>query len=304
MDLPAQIKIGSRKSPLAMAQAELVKKSLLDLLPALHIEIMTFQTSGDLFLGSLSEVGGKGLFTKEIEDALLAGQIDIAVHSMKDMPTDLPTGLIIPCVLPRENPLDVLVCALSSTIEGLPQNAKVGTSSLRRTSQLKALRPDLQILPLRGNVGTRMQKLANGEYNALVLAAAGLKRLGIWNEQVHVIPADLMLPAVAQGAIGVECRADALSVMLMLEQLNDPTTANAVAAERAMLKVLDGSCKTPIGGYATLIGGILTLEGYVGRPDGQNSVKERLSVAVDDAQEIGHDLGQAILSKMGKDFFK
>ena len=240
------IRIGTRKSPLALAQAEIVRQKLSAAWPGLETEIVTFTTSGDKFLDQpLSEIGGKGLFTKEIEEALLDGSIHIAVHSMKDMPTVLPKGLVIGAVLEREDPRDVLIGMGFDSLDSLPLAATVGTSSLRRTAQLKIRRPDLNIVPLRGNVQTRLSKLEAGEVQATMLAKAGLNRLELEVEGA-VLSTDDFLPAIAQGAVGIECREGDPEVRATVAALSHQTTEFAIDCERAFLAVLDGSrlCKT------------------------------------------------------------
>ena len=280
------IKIATRKSPLALAQADAV---------ALCLgggEILGMTTSGDRFQGQpLSELGGKGLFTKELEEALLDGRADIAVHSLKDMPTVLPDGLVIACVLPREDVRDVLISRHGTTIMGLPRGAKFGTSSLRRAAQLLHLRPDLEIVPLRGNVQSRIDKIENGVADATMLARAGLNRLNIHDDRAHTIPVTECLPAVAQGAIGIECRAGDAKILELLATVNCAETMAAVLCERAFLRVLDGSCRTPIAGYARIEGGVLQFNGLVASHDGREVRRVHGSGAVADAERIGREAG-------------
>ena len=259
MSNQASLRIGTRGSPLALAQADETRARLIAAHPQLAapggIEICVIKTTGDKVQDRpLSEIGGKGLFTKEIEEALLAGEIDVAVHSMKDVPTWLPDGLVIDCLLPREDPRDVLIATAGTSIATLPRGAVVGSASLRRAAQVKALRPDLSIVPLRGNVETRIAKVQRGDATATLLALAGLKRLHKQNVATAILSVDEILPAVAQGAIGLETRAGDDRVNALLAPLNDRTTQLRVAAERACLAVLDGSCRTPIAAFAELDG--------------------------------------------------
>ncbi|MDP6352239.1 MAG: hydroxymethylbilane synthase [Alphaproteobacteria bacterium] len=307
---PTRLRIGSRGSPLALAQAHEVRARLRARFAALAeedaLEIVVIKTTGDLTLDrTLADIGGKGLFTKEIEDALLAGRIDIAVHSMKDVPTWLPDGLVIDCLLPREDPRDVLLSRNGLALSDLPAGAVVGTASLRRRAQVLARRPDLAVVPLRGNVGTRLDKLARGEVDATLLALAGLRRLG-QDAVAHQVldPAD-MLPAVAQGAIGIECRADDGEVQTLLAQLDHPPTALAVAAERAMLARLDGSCRTPIAGLAVPDGdGRVERRGLIAKPDGAAGIADSEVGPVADAVEIGTELGARLARRAGPGFLE
>ncbi|MDX1485314.1 MAG: hydroxymethylbilane synthase [Alphaproteobacteria bacterium] len=299
--------IGTRGSPLALAQATMVRDLLRTTHPALEVDLTVIKTSGDRFLDRpLAEIGGKGLFTKEIEDEMLAGRIDIAVHSMKDVPTALPAGLHIPCVLPREDPRDVLLAADPGVtgMEDLKRQARVGTASLRRKAQLLNLRPDVTVVPIRGNVGTRMAKLAAGEVDATFLAVAGLKRLGLAEKAVNILGVDEMLPAVAQGAIGIECRADDAAAARAVAPLNDAVAATAIAAERALLAALDGSCRTPIAALAELAGnGDLTLRARVVAPDGGARFDARRTGSENDAEAIGRDAAAELRAAAGEAFF-
>ncbi len=309
MTLRPRIRIGTRGSPLALAQAEEVRRRLAAAWPELAapdaVEIVPIKTSGDRIQDrTLATAGGKGLFTKEIEEGLLAGTVDIAVHSMKDMPTWLPDGLTIPCLLPREDPRDVLIASGVRALADLPQGAVVGTSSLRRQAQLLARRPDLRIVNLRGNVETRLRKIAAGEADATLLALAGLKRLGMAEHAAATLPTDDMLPAVAQGAIGIECRGDDAATQDMLAPLHDAVTGAAVAAERAMLERLDGSCRTPIAALATVDGaGGLTLDGLIATPDGRRVLRARRDGDARDAMALGRDAGEELRRAGGPDFF-
>jgi hydroxymethylbilane synthase len=299
--------IGTRGSPLALAQANMVRDLLGEAHSGLEVTLSVIKTSGDRFLDRpLAEIGGKGLFTKEIEDAMVAGLIDIAVHSMKDVPTVLPAGLHIPCLLPREDPRDVLLTADATVtgIAGLPQGARVGTASLRRKAQLLNLRPDLAVVPIRGNVGTRMDKLAAGEVDATFLALAGLKRLGLAEHAINILAEDEMLPAVAQGAIGIECRAGDAAVEAFLAPLHHPATGIAVAAERALLAALDGSCRAPIAGLARLDGrGRLTLNARVVAPDGGACFDAARAGPGSDAVALGREAAMDLRAQAGDAFF-
>lgn len=268
------------------------------------IEIKVIKTTGDQIQDRpLSEVGGKGLFTKEIEEALLAGTIDLAVHSSKDMPTVLPAGLILATFLPREDPRDVLISRTAKSIADLPNGATVGTASLRRQAMLLRKRPDLKIVPLRGNVETRLKKIDEGQADATLLALAGLKRLGLTEHAAAVLEIDEFLPAVGQGAIGIETREDDENTRTMLAAINHPATAVALAAERAFLAVLDGSCRTPIGGHAVVTGDALSFRGMIVKPDGSEAFETLREGKVSDAAALGADAGAELKGRAGPDFF-
>ena len=297
------IKIGTRKSPLAMAQAEEVRALLLESAPDLEVELVSMSTSGDNFTDRpLSEIGGKGLFTKEIEEALLDKRIDIAVHSVKDMQTLLPDGLTIGCVLEREDPRDRLIGNNLHSLDDLPKGARFGTSSLRRAAQLLMLRPDLTIVPLRGNVQTRLAKLASGEMDATMLAVAGLNRLQMWDVAGVTLDTNVFLPAIGQGAIGIECREDDTAILELLSPLADIESETAIICERSFLQALDGSCHTPIAGYATVEGKELSLRGLIMRPDGSAHHRIELTGSCDDAESLGVAAGEQLLAKAGQGF--
>ena len=302
------LRIGTRGSPLALAQAEMVRALLIAAHPALAagtVEIVPIKTTGDKVQDrTLSEIGGKGLFTKEIEEALIDGRVDLAVHSMKDVPTWLPPGLIIAALLQREDPRDVLISPVASSIAALPQGAVVGTASLRRQAQLLGLRPDLKVQPLRGNVGTRLDKLARGEAAATFLALAGLKRLGRAEVVTAILSTEEMLPAVAQGAIGIEVREDDARVRPLVEALDHDPTAIAVTAERACLEELEGSCRTPIAAYAEIAGTELRLRGLIALPDGTRSHRAELKgdVGRADAAALGRAVGRRLKALAGPGF--
>ncbi|MDP7164642.1 MAG: hydroxymethylbilane synthase [Alphaproteobacteria bacterium] len=302
-----RLRIGTRGSPLALAQANEVRHRLTAAhgdLPAQAIEIVVISTSGDRVQDRpLAEIGGKGLFTLEIEQGLLSGGIDLAVHSMKDMPTELPAGLDIPCLLPREDARDVLISQNAAGLDELPPGAVIGSASLRRRAQLLHRRPDLQMVNFRGNVETRLQKVAAGEVDATLLALAGLKRLGLAGRGEIVIEPEVMLPAVAQGAIGIECRSDDTRILALLAPLNDAATATCVAAERGLLAALDGSCRTPIAGHAVLAGQDLHLRALVLRPDGSEMLETERRGKGNQATALGRDAGQELRRRAGPDFF-
>jgi len=302
-DLPTPdqpLKIGTRGSPLALAQAHETRDRLASAfaLPAQAFEIVVIKVTGDQIQDrALKEIGGKGLFTREIEEALLAGAIDIAVHSMKDMPTLQPEGLLIDCYLPREDVRDAFVSTAFATLDDLPQGAVVGSSSLRRRAQLAHRRPDLQLVEFRGNVQTRLKKLGDGVAAATFLAMAGLNRLGMAGVARSAIGPEQMLPAVAQGAIGVERRADDDRTAAMLAAIHDRPTGLRLAAERSMLLHLDGSCETPIAGLALLEGDRLWLRGEILRPDGSQAIAGERRGASQDGAALGKALAEELLER-------
>jgi hydroxymethylbilane synthase len=268
------LKIATRQSPLALWQAEHIRARLEALHAGLTVELVTFVTQGDKILDTpLAKIGGKGLFVKELEAALLDGRADLAVHSMKDVPMALPEGLSLAVICEREDPLDAFVSNSYANFDALPQGAKVGTSSLRRKCQILKQRPDLEIIDLRGNVGTRLSKLDAGQYDAIILASAGLKRLGLAERIRHTIRPELSLPAVGQGALGLECRANDQTVLDLIHPLLHVETDICVRAERAFNAYLEGGCQVPIAGYATLADNIIQIEGRVGSVDGQTLLK-------------------------------
>lgn len=300
-------RIGTRGSPLALAQAREVRRRLAQAhnLPESEFEIVTITTSGDRIQNRpLSEAGGKGLFTKEIEEALLAGTIDLAVHSAKDMPTILPDGLVIAAFPPREDVRDAFISSRYAALDALPAGAIVGTSSLRRQAQVLRRRPDLRVVGLRGNVETRLRKLEGGDADATLLACAGLNRLGLQQRITSPIPSDVMLPAVAQGAIAIEIRAGDDATAALLGSINHEETALCVTAERAFLARLDGSCRTPIAGLATLSSGRLRLLGEILTPDGLQSHAASRKGLPQEAVRMGHDLAAELLGRAGPDFLQ
>ncbi|BCV68173.1 hydroxymethylbilane synthase [Shewanella carassii] len=296
-----RIRIATRKSPLAMWQAEFVKAELERIHPGLTVELLPMSTKGDIILDTpLAKVGGKGLFVKELEVAMLEDQADIAVHSMKDVPVDFPEGLGLEVICEREDPRDAFVSNKYKCIDELPQGAVVGTSSLRRQCQLRARRPDLIIKDLRGNVGTRLGKLDAGEYDAIILAAAGLIRLKLSERIASFISAEESLPANGQGAVGIECRTDDERVKALLAPLEHKETRYRVLAERAMNTRLEGGCQVPIGAYAEIQDQQLTLRGLVGNPDGSEVISGVVSGHQDEAVALGNALAEELLSKGAK----
>lgn len=296
--LPSVVRIATRKSPLALWQAEYVAAEIRRHHPHISVELVTFSTQGDKILDvPLAKIGGKGLFVKELEAALLDGRADIAVHSMKDVPMEFPEGLGLAVICPRENPFDAFVSNHYASYENLPVGAVVGTSSLRRQCQLLHVRPDLQVKFLRGNVNTRLAKLDAGEYDAIILAAAGLMRLGMPERIRALMPEEVMLPAVGQGAVGIECRSNDTAMCSVLAPLHDHDTAIRVQAERAMNTRLQGGCQVPIAGYATLSDDHLHLEGRVGSNNGHQLLKIQVSGPAAEAQALGESLADQLLAQ-------
>ena len=300
------LRIGSRGSPLALVQARQVQSRIAaacGLDPA-SIEIKVIRTTGDAIQDRpLSDAGGKGLFTKEIEEALLSNAIDLAVHSSKDMTTVLPEGLALPAFLPREDARDAFISSKAKSLRELPAGAVVGTASLRRQALVKRIRPDLAVVPLRGNVETRLRKIEAGEADATLLAVAGLKRLGLLSAAAALLDIDEFLPAVGQGAIGIETRAGDTATLALVARIDDADTATALAAERAFLAVLDGSCRTPIGGHARISGGTIRFHGIIVKPDGSEAFEVRREGGRSLAAELGADAGRELKSRAGGDFF-
>lgn len=302
----SKLRIGTRGSPLALAQARMVRAELL----AAHgwdegaIAIEVIRTSGDRIQDRpLAEAGGKGLFTKEIEEALLAGAVDLAVHSAKDMPTGLPEGLVLAACLPREDVRDVFISRKAASLPALPRGAVLGTASLRRQALAKRLRPDLRVVPLRGNVETRLRKLDAGEVDATLLALAGLKRLGLADAATALLDVEEFLPAVGQGAIAIEIRDDDCAMRDVLGKIDHADTSVAVACERAFLGVLDGSCRTPIAGHAVIEGSAVRFRGMILRPDGSEAHETTRTGDRRDAEALGADAGAELKAKAPPDFF-
>jgi hydroxymethylbilane synthase len=296
--------IGTRGSKLALWQAEWVKSELMRMNPGLEVELNKIKTTGDKILDvPLAQVGGKGLFVKEIEEALLAGEADLAVHSMKDVPTEFPDGLHLAVICIREDPRDAFITKKENSkfrfdkFEALPQGATVGTSSLRRSCQLLSLRPDIRILQLRGNLDTRLRKLDEGEFDAIILAAAGVKRLG-WSERItEIMSYETSLPAIGQGAIGIECRIGDEFINKLIAPLNDYETSVCVRAERACLKKLEGGCQVPIAAHARLTTKGLVIDGLVGSVSGDEIIRAKVEGKPEDGERLGAGLGDDLLSK-------
>jgi hydroxymethylbilane synthase len=303
----ALLRIGTRGSPLALAQANMVRARL----AAAHgvdqerITLTVIRTTGDMIQDrTLADAGGKGLFTKEIEEALIAGSIDLAVHSAKDMPTVLPDPLTITAVLPREDARDVFISRAAKTLQELPAGAVVGTASLRRQAIVKRLRPDLAVVPIRGNVDTRLRKLDEGVVDATLLALAGLKRLGLTHALTSIFSVEEFLPAVGQGIVAIETRQNDNATRALLDAINHAETATALTAERAFLAVLDGSCRTPIAGHAVITAGRLRLRGLIAKPDGSESFECAREGPAGEAVALGHDAGAELKRRAPSDFLK
>ena len=295
------VRIGTRASLLAVTQSTWVKTQIEQQYPATTVELVKITTKGDKILDvPLAKVGGKGLFVKEIEDALLEGRVDLAVHSMKDVPTDLPDGLHVAVIPPRETALDAFISVRYNILEELPAGATIGTSSLRRKAQLAALRPDLDIQDLRGNLDTRLHKLDEGQYDAIILAGAGLNRLGMQDRITTLFTPEQMLPAIGQGSLGIELRKSDNELLAGMQFLHDQTTAIAVAAERAFLLRLEGGCQVPIGAHATLKGDSVTLTGLIAAVDGVKVLREQQSAPFDQAEQLGKSLAEILLDRGGK----
>ncbi len=307
-----KLRIGSRGSQLALWQAKHISALLRGLGHEIEIEIEIeiIHTTGDKITDvPLAQVGakgglGKGIFTKEIEEALAAGRVDLAVHSLKDLPTELPPGFELAAITERQDSRDAFCSRLYSKIEDLPRSARVGTSSLRRQAQLKAIRPDLDIHPLRGNVDTRLRKLEQGEYDAIILASAGLKRLGKTELVKQIIPAEIMCPAAGQGALGIEIREGDSVTRQYLQFLNDATARAATTCERALLKRLGGGCQVPIGAFAEMHDGELHLEAIVADPDGSKLLRESRDGSRNDPEQLGNAVGEALLNRGGAEILE
>lgn len=297
-NIPPQLVIASRESALAMWQAEYIAARLRALYPQMVVSILGMTTQGDQILDSpLSKIGGKGLFVKELETAMDEGRADIAVHSMKDVPMNLPEGFALAAIGQREDPRDALVSNQFDSLDALPHGARVGTSSLRRESQLRARFPYLVIEPLRGNVQTRLRKLDEGQYDAIILAAAGLKRLGLGERIRTELPPEQSLPAVGQGALGIECLASRTDLFALLAPLNDVDTADCVNAERGMSRTLGGSCQVPLGGYAEIVDGQIHLRGFVAEVDGSRIISGNVTGERDQAEMLGAALAEQLISQ-------
>ena len=299
------LRIATRKSPLALWQAEYVKSRLEQAHSGLTVELIGMTTKGDVILDTpLAKVGGKGLFVKELEVAMLEKRADIAVHSMKDVPVEFPEGLGLVVICEREDPRDAFVSNHYNSIDELPQGAVLGTCSLRRQAQVRERRPDLKIVDLRGNVNSRLQKLDDGQFDAIILAAAGLKRLGFDKRIRRAMPAEESLPAVGQGAVGIECRLDDAETIALLQTLSDTDTTTRVMAERAMNNRLEGGCQVPIAGYSELEGDQIWLRGLVGEPDGTQIIRAQVRGPRADAEQLGTQLAETLLQQGAGDILQ
>lgn len=295
------LKIGTRGSKLALTQTNFVADKLKKAIPDANIEICIIKTSGDIMQDvSLMTIGGQGVFVKEIEEALLSNKIDLAVHSMKDVPGDIPEGLMFAAILKREDFRDVLVSRNNIKMEFMPKGAKIGTGSQRRGAQIKAMLPDINIVPLRGNIDTRLKKIETENLTGVILAAAGMKRMGLAEKITQFLPVETMLPAVGQGALGLQIRKDDVELAKACAVLNDATTAVEVTAERAFLRALGGGCRLPIAAFGKLDGQMLTIDGMLAAPNGTLVIREKISGTKDDAEELGKKLAEIILDKGGK----
>ena len=295
------IKIGTRGSKLALTQANLVADSLKRTDPGITVEICVIKTSGDIMQDvALTKIGGKGVFVKEIEDALLCGTVDLAVHSMKDVPTEIPAGLTFAAILRREDARDILVSKDNRKMEFMPRGARIGTGSMRRSAQLLAVLPDLAIIPLRGNLETRLKKIETENLQGIILAAAGMKRLGLAGKISQYLPIETMLPAVGQGALGLEVRDGNNDLVEVLAKLNHATTAAEITAERSFLRHLGGGCLLPIAAFGKLEGEKLTLEGLVAAPNGNSVIRDKVRGVIPEAEELGKMLAEIIMEKGGK----
>lgn len=300
-----KLRLGTRKSALALAQSNWVKKEIETYWPEVNVDLVKFTTKGDKILDvPLAKVGGKGLFVKEIEDALLRKDADIAVHSLKDVPSDLPEGLEVTIFPSREEPRDALISRAKLILEELPEGARVGTSSLRRIAQLKNVRPDLEVASLRGNIDTRLRKLDEGQYDAIILAAAGLRRLGLEKRIIQLLEPEVMLPAVGQGALGVEFRSVDTDVKQILTSIHHEETSICVRAERAFLFKLEGGCQVPLGAFAQLKGETLQLEGMVGNEAGTDIIRIKKQGIADQPETLGIILGEEILAAGGAEILR
>lgn len=299
------IKIATRQSPLALWQAEYVAERLQQAHPGIKTALVKMVTKGDKFLDApLAKIGGKGLFVKELEQGMLEGTADIAVHSMKDVPVEFPEGLHLAVILPRDDPYDAFVSNKYKSIEELPVGAKIGTSSLRRQCQFAERQPHVQILSLRGNVNTRLSKLDAGEYDAIILAAAGLKRLGLTHRITQLLDSSLSLPAIGQGSVGIECRIDDVEINQLLAPLQDVESTIRLSAERAMNARLNGGCQVPIAGFAELQGEQLFMRGLVGKPDGSIIYRAEKTGPIEEAESIGRAVADELLAKGAGEILK
>jgi len=300
--MPSELKIGTRGSPLALFQANWVKDQLGKAHPDLNVTLIKIKTTGDKIQDvPLAKIGGKGLFVKEIEESLLQKRIDLAVHSIKDVPTEFPQGLHLSAITKREDPRDVFISREGKTLRDLPQGAKVGTSSLRRQAQLLHFRDDLELVPLRGNLDTRLKKLKTMNLDGIVLALAGVRRLGLEERVTEIIPADISLPAIGQGALGIETRMDDKEVEEQIRFLNDRDSSISVTAERAFLKKLEGGCQVPLAAHARTMGKTLHVDGLVGSIDGKRLIRHHVEGPIENAESLGIELAEILLGKGAKE---
>jgi hydroxymethylbilane synthase len=303
--MPSELKIGTRGSQLALFQANWVKDQLSHAHPDLKVTLIKIKTTGDKIQDApLAKIGGKGLFVKEIEEALLQKRIDLAVHSIKDVPTEFPGGLHLSVITKREDPRDVFISREGRTLKDLPRGAKIGTSSLRRQAQLLHFRSDFELVPLRGNLGTRLKKLQTMNLDGIVLALAGVKRLGLEERITEIIPVETSLPAIGQGALGIETRMNSQEVEDQIRFLNDRDSAIAVTAERAFLKKLEGGCQVPIAAYARSVGMTLYMDGLVGAIDGRRLIRHSVEGPIENAEPLGIELAEILLSKGAKEILE
>ncbi len=300
--MPYELRIGTRGSQLALFQANWVKDQLIHAHPNLKVSLVKIKTTGDKIQDApLAKIGGKGLFVKEIEEALIQRKIDLAVHSIKDVPTQFPEGLHLSVITKREDPRDALISREGKTLKELPQGAKIGTSSLRRQAQLLHYRGDLELIPLRGNLDTRLKKLKTMNLDGIILALAGVKRLGFEEQITEIISTDISLPAIGQGALGIETRQDDREIEEQIRFLNDKESSIAVSAERSCLKKLEGGCQVPIAAFAQIAGTTLRIDGLVGTIDGKRILREHLEGRLEDAELLGTKLADILLGKGAKE---
>jgi hydroxymethylbilane synthase len=300
--MPSELKIGTRGSQLALFQANWVKDRLVQAHPDLHVTLIKIKTTGDKIQDApLAKIGGKRLFVKEIEEALLQKRIDLAVHSIKDVPTEFPEGLHLSVITKREDPRDVLVSKDGKSLKNLPQGAKIGTSSLRRQAQLLHFRSDFELIPLRGNLDTRLKKLKTMNLDAIVLALAGVKRLGFEEKITEIIPPEVSLPAIGQGALGIETRMADQQVESQIRFLNDQGSSIAISAERAFLKKLEGGCQVPIAAFARIVGTTLQIDGLVGTIDGKRLIRHHVEGPIEKAESLGVELAEILLGEGAKE---
>jgi hydroxymethylbilane synthase len=293
-----ELRIGTRGSQLALYQANWVKEKLVQVHPHLKVTLIKIKTTGDKIQDApLAKIGGKGLFVKEIEGALMQRGIDLAVHSIKDVPAELPKGLHLSAITKREDPRDVFISKDGTLLKNLPQGAKIGTSSLRRQAQLLHFRDDFEMIPLRGNLDTRLKKLKTMNLDGIILAYAGVKRLGLEERITEIIPTEISLPAIGQGALGIETRMEDEEVEEKIRFLNDPPSAIAISSERAFLKKLGGGCQVPIAAFGQIVGSTLQIDGMVGTIDGKRLVRNHLEGPVEEAESLGFKLAEVLLSK-------